>query len=43
MSRCFEVTLPVTGEVHGRAALHGKVGDALGLFAIGDAAIVFPP
>ena len=31
--------LPIAREVHGRPALHGEMGNALRLFAIGDAAI----
>ena len=35
--------LPISREVHRGLAPHGELGDALDLFAIGDAAAIFAP
>jgi hypothetical protein len=41
--RHFDMPLPVAAEIHRWAALHCHMRHGAGLFAIGDAAIVFPP
>jgi hypothetical protein len=37
------MALPVTRKIHRRLATHSKTGNATDLFAIGNAAVIFPP